>query len=267
LSQRCAVCDQLLLEDDLVCWQCGHPVAGENASALGVKPVREEAATRKVQLSPRMVYTGLTVLVIAAALFITAYLGRQPRAQLGLAELPPGWVWVRGGTIRVTFFLPDAWEVIIARNDGQEANLNALVSSTPALQDAFQPLGLLDGTLSTAFYGHGPIPGEPAESGLVLVARSRALNQLTPAEMLALAARGADESGLSLEAAREVENFDQSYVYLAVTMDTVAGSRRCQQRFYPGRTETVLVTACARPESRVQSHLDSILGSFQRLAR
>jgi hypothetical protein len=267
LSQRCAVCDQLLLEDDIVCWQCGHPVAGENVSALRAEPVGEEAASRKVQLSPATVYTGLTVLVIAAALFVTAYLGRQPRAQLALSELPPGWVWVRGGTSRFTFFLPEAWEVIIARNEDQEAELTTLVRSTAALQNAFQPLGVLDGTLITTFYGHGPIPGEQAESGLVLVARSRVLNQLSTDEMLALAARGADELGLSLEAAREVENFDQSYVYLAVTMDTVAGSRRCQQRLYPGRTEMVLLTACAGPESRVQRHLDSILGSFQRLSR
>jgi hypothetical protein len=262
---RCAVCDQLLLEDDTACWQCGAAVAPRGEAAATVAEPEWPSPRQQRELSPRSVYLGLTVLVIGAALLVTAYLSRQPRAEIDRSALPPGWVWVRGGSAQFTLMLPQRWEVISARSEGQEDNLDRMIDDSAELSSALQPLGEVDTSLRPLFYGQGPLVDVPWESGLVLVARSRNLNQLEDGEIAALARQLAQEMALDLDAAREVRNFEQSYVYLSLTDEAPAAPRRCQQQIYPGQTEALLVVACARPDERFQETVDQILGSFQRL--
>jgi hypothetical protein len=262
---RCAVCDQLLLKDDTVCWQCGSPVAPRGETSEVVAEPGWPVPRQERKLSQRSIYTALTIFVIGAALLVTAYLARQPRAEIDRSALPPGWVWVRGGSGQFTLMLPQRWEVVSTRREGQEDNLARLVDGSAELSSALKPLGDVDTSLRLIFYGHGPLVDVPWESGLVLVARSRNLNQLEDGEIAALARQLAEEMALDLDAAREVQSFERSYTYLSLTDQTEGAPRRCQQQIYPGQAEALLVVACARPDERFQETVNQILGSFQRL--
>ncbi|MDT8306693.1 MAG: hypothetical protein RRC07_12220 [Anaerolineae bacterium] len=267
MSRRCPVCDQFLLDDDAVCWQCGQPVAGAKATATSTAPARSDRREEQQerQISPRAVYGTLTVLIVAAALYLTGFLGRQPRVQTTLTDLPDGWTWIRGAESDYTFFLPEEWEVLMAVNRSQEDELDAVVQAVPGLDGAFYPLSRLDTQLRTIVYAHGPIPVEPSETGSVLVARSRALNQLTPRELVALAATAAQELDVTLHAAGEVETFERSYIYFDAARDSAGNRQRCQQHLFQGTEEMLWISACGPAGSRYQRDLTAIAGSFQRL--
>lgn len=267
MSLHCPVCDQLLLEDEIVCWQCGHPIAGTTRAAPTAPPARSDRdeARKEFQFSPRAVYTTLTVLIIAGALYLTAFLGRQPRAQAGLTDLPSGWTWITSVENDFTFFLPEDWEVLLAANSSQEAELDAVVRATPGLYAAFYPLSRLDQQRRVVLYAHGPIPDEPLETASVLVARSRVLNHLSPQELVSLAATAAQELDVTLHTVGEVETFEESYIYLDAATDRAGDRQRCQQQLFQGTEETLWITACGRPDSHYQRVLSAIVGSFQRL--
>lgn len=264
MDRRCAHCDQLLLPDDTVCWQCGRALSDTSGSATARDVWRETG--RELQLSPRLVYGGLTLLLTIAALLLIAFLGRQPRLQAARTDLPAGYAWFRNSRNDFTLFLPQTWELLDAGTGDRQSAMDLLVETEVELRTSYHPLGLLDEELHTLFYAAGPMPGESSVEGRLLVARSQALNQLSPAELMAVAEAGAVELGVTLQEAQEVEDYDQSRVILDVVMDTDDGPRRCQQHLYPGAQELLLVSACAPPEPLYQQTLSEILGSLQRLS-
>ncbi len=264
MDRRCPYCDQLLLSDDTVCWQCGRALAGANETATA-RDLWQEAG-RQLQLSPRLFYGGLTLLLVVAALLLTAFLGRQPRLPAARTDLPAGWAWFRNSHNDFILFLPRTWELLDPGTAERQAAVDWLMESEAALRRSYEPLGLLDDELQTIFYATGPLPSQPHAEGLLLVGSSRALNQLSPAELLSVAASGAAQLGLALETAQEVEEGGESHVLLDLLLESDAGARRCRQQLYPGVRELLLVVACAPPESGPQQTLAEILGSFQRLS-
>lgn len=264
MDRRCPRCNQLVLPDDTVCWQCGRALL-EESEAVAAREVWRKAG-QQPQLSPRLFYGGLTLLLVVAALLLTVFLGRQPRLQAARTDLPAGWAWFRNSHNDFTLFLPRTWELLDPGTEDRQAAMDQFVESEVELRHSYNPPGLLDDALQTIFYAAGPIPGRPSAEGYVLVGSSRALNQLSPAELLSVAAAGAAEMNLTLEAAHEVEEGGESYVLLTVLMETDEGSRRCQQQLYPGVQELLFVVACAPPENPAQQTLADILGSFQRLS-
>lgn len=264
MDRRCPYCDQLLLPDDTVCWQCGRALA-DTAGSGTARDVWQEAG-RQLQLSPRQFYGGLTLLLVLAALLLTAFLGRQPRLQAARTDLPTGYVWFRNSRNDFTLFLPQTWKLLDPGTGDRQAAMDLLVETEAGLRTSYHPLGLLDEELHTMFYAAGPLPGQDSAEGHLLVARSRALNRLSPAELTAVAEAGAAELGITLEEAQEVSLNDRKGVVLTVVMDTDNGPRRCQQRLYPGAQELLLVAACAPPDPLHQQTLFEIFASFQRLS-
>lgn len=264
MDRRCPHCNQLLLPDDTVCWQCGRALAETGGLAAG-REVWQEASQR-LQLSSRLVYGGLTVLFVLAALLLTAFLGRQPRLQAAKTDLPDGYAWFRNSRNDFILFLPETWELLDPGTGDRQAAMDLFVASNPALRSSYDPLSLLDDDLHTIFYAAGPLPGREGAEGLLLVARSRPLNQLAPAELLSLAAASAAERGVTLQEAQELQDFGKSHVFLDVVTNTGEGPRRCQQHLYPGVRELLLLSACAPPDAPYQQTLSAILGSFQRLS-
>jgi hypothetical protein len=267
VNRRCPVCDQPLLEDETVCWHCGHAAGQASPAAATAPPAGPRRATAEadVRLSPKLFYGVLTAVIIAAALYLTAFLGRQPLAHGSRTDLPAGWVWLTSGQNDFTFFVPATWEVRQAMGDEETATLTALVHTTDGLARALQPLSRLDYQLRVTLYARGPLPVEQTEPGFVLVARSRALNKLAAGDLVNLAVTAAEELGVTLAAAGEVVLFDQRYVY--VDAITIVGEQRqrCQQQLFHGTEEMLWITACGPPEDRFQRDLAAILGSFQRL--
>jgi hypothetical protein len=264
MDQRCPHCDQLILPDDTVCWQCGRALVEARRTATA----REgwQATSRELQLSPLRFYGSLTLLLVLAALLLTAFLGRQPRLQAAITDLPAGWVWIREDNHDFTLFLPETWELLSPTGENQQESMDLLVESTPELRASLLPLGALDREMHTTFYATGPLQDQAGTRGLILVARSRALNQLSPSELQSVATASAADLNVTMQEARQVEHFDKSHVFLDVLVETDAGPLRCQQQFHPGALEILIVTACAPQEARYQETITAILSSFQRLS-
>lgn len=266
---RCAICDQALLEDEPVCWQCGSPVAPRPAPDAPVAPAAEPqwpVSRPERKLAQRRVYVTLGILIVGAVLLFAAYRARQPNAERNGATAPPGWAWVGGGSAGFTLLLPERWEVVSARSERQEVNLASMVADTAALSSALQPLSEADTSLRPVLYAHGPLLEVPWENGQALVARSPNLNQLENGAIVALAQQLAREMALELDAARVVGSRAQGYVYLSLNGEVEGAPRRCQQRIYPGPVEALLIVACARPDAGFQETVNQILASFQPLA-
>jgi hypothetical protein len=274
MTYRCPYCDQSLLEDETVCWQCGNPIqreAAEKQPAVRESWRRDE---RRLSLSALTVYAVFSALVIVSALGATVYLGGQPRLQAGAdAELPENWLWVNESDNDFLLFLPESWRVSDPESEGGEARLTMSVVGDPEWREAMQPFGQLDEQLTYSFMARGPVPPEAAASAeaVVLVARSRLLNQLAPAEMVALAEDLAAESGMTLVESNlvaAVPGIEAEHVSLVVESDPAGGDVpvRCQQQLIPGSLYVLLVSACTRAEPRYQTTIGLIMDSFQRIA-
>lgn len=279
MPQRCRYCDQILLEEESVCWQCGRPVAEVDGSASPPpKPaVRAEGQTqqeRRLSFSALAVYALLTALVIVAALLVTIYLGQQPLLQAGAsAPLPEGWLWVNEDSNDFLLVLPESWQLIDPQTEAEEASLTELIESRPQWQQSVLPLSQLDEELSYVFLAQGQVPPDAASDAeaVVLVAHSRLLNQLTPAEMAAVVEDLAHESGVSLVEAdlvASVPGVEPEHLSLLVELPAGADAEafRCRQQFVPGAVYAFLLTACSRPETQYQTSISRISDSFQRLA-
>lgn len=72
MSRRCPNCDQRLLEDEDVCWQCGARLEAQAADSPAAQQVEPEQTMFERSL---LVYGALTVVVALAALLLTLYLG------------------------------------------------------------------------------------------------------------------------------------------------------------------------------------------------
>lgn len=250
------------MADETVCWQCGRPVArGTEPASGGTAQELWQEASRELKLSPQLVYGGATLLVVVGLLLVTAFLGSQPRLQAARTDLPAGWAWVNGPSNDFTLFLPGTWQIVIPSGDNQQAALNDLVGSTPYLQSAYRPLGILDEELDTVFYAEGQIPNE-RETAFLLVGRSRLLNQLGAGETIAVAESSAPGLNMTVRDAYLIEQPEKSHVYFDLQMGE---ELRCQQQFIRGKLEALLVTVCTRPEARYQETAKAILDSFQRL--
>lgn len=278
MTRRCRYCDQVLLEDEAVCWQCGRPVAEQESPAAATnKPLRESWYRKEedsFSFSALSVYTLLTILVVAGATLATLYLGRQPRLELGTGEtLPPEWLWVNENNNDFLLALPRAWRLIDPETDPEEAALKELVLSRPSLQRSLQPWAQLDEDLAIAVFAEGLVPptAPPQSEATVLVARSRLLNQLTLSEIVALAPE--------LEATSETELVEAMLVaatpglqeehatfIVDIAHAGTDGVFRCRQQIVPGRVDSYILSTCADPGARFQTSIDRIDNSFQRLA-
>jgi|GEM_PF-1927973 len=274
MTHRCPYCDQRLLEDETVCWQCGRQVEPPTTPQQPAVRERWQQEKSTFSLSAVTIYSALTALIISGALLATIYLGKQPRLQAGAnVELPEGWLWVNESSNDFLLFLPESWRLIDPESERGEASLEASIASHPKWRRVMQPFGRLDEGLSYVFLAEGQVPPEATNSvdAAVVVAQSRLLNQLSPAEIVSLAEDLAAENEITLienERIAALPGIEEEYVALVVETEDPAGtgeSLRCQQRLIPGQLDLFLVSSCSRPESQYQATIRQITDSFQRL--
>lgn len=236
MTHRCPYCDQTLLEDETVCWQCGRPV--EPPTTPQQPAVRERWPQEKSTFSlPAVtIYSTLTALIFFGALLATIYLGRQPRLRAGAnVELPEGWLWVNESSNDFLLSLPESWRLIDPESERGEISLRSSIASHPQWRPAMQPFARLDEELSYVFLAEGQVPPDATNSvdAAVVVAQSRLLNQLSPAEMVSLAEELAAEDGITLMETERIAagpGTEEEYVALVVETEVPGGageSLRC----------------------------------------
>lgn len=263
MTQRCTNCNQLLLDDDTACWQCGQPVMGGGANTGAARATAAPKPSQPTTDVPALlVYSILTVVVILLALAVTIYLGRQPLVQATSQRAPDGWLLVANVNRDFTLIQPENWMMVDAdASDQPDDPLNQVLDRNPIYATVLAPLGELTDELYTLYIAASEPLTTTRPGAFLVVVRSRTLNQLTPDDALRRAAALAEANGLTLYNAEYVDNYDKSHVYLNLLIPTEAGLLHCQQQFIPGRGDSLLLSACGSD----QNEIGQILDSFQRL--
>lgn len=263
-SKRCPYCDQLLMEDEAVCWSCGRQTgvalpeaeAQEAAQATRQKP---EGRSKGRPPSAVVIYTGLTLAVILGALILTAFLGRQPRLQAASIRPPDEWQRVTNTDETFTLFLPAGWRLFDSGNNEQRATLERLLAANDVFRDALHPWReVRDVEAIFLAASDPPVAGGPPEE-LFVVARSTALNRLTYAELISVVEQG----NVIVSAAEVEEDYDRRYAYIQLR---TPGALACQQQFIHGDEELLLAAFCGRSEEPSNATLQLVRRTFQRLS-
>ena len=260
MSRHCPRCDQLLLDDETVCWQCGYELG--MAVEERQPTIRESWQGQKqgFQVSALVVYAGLTVAVITVALLVTTFLGRQPQLQDARVTLPPSWSFVSNRARTFTVALPQEWSLL--DGEDEDGRLRQLVAENRSLSAATAPLGTLtDDTIPIFLAGSEPLA---APGMFLLVAHSETLAQLTEEEAASLVGESEWPDTLVVSNVTVVENYDKRHLFFEVEQpDVGAAGLFCRQQFTSG----LLIALCSRPDAMGRETADTILQSFQRLTR
>ena len=259
-AMRCPRCDQQLLPDEVVCWQCGYRIRED----VEGKAVEERAVANPGLPTPVIVYGLLTAFVIVAALLVTASLGRQPRLQAAGVPLEDGWQVVADDAQTFSVYLPQTWTWFdVSDGEGEQA-IAQLLASAPEYLKATEPLTGYVEDEEVLFLAQGSdAPGLGSGLGAFLVAvRSETLNGLTPGEAIGLARENKD----LVTEARQVNDIDRSYVALRIEYDEQNGELHCRQQFTTGEQFALLLAFCYTPGRFREDAANTIMQSAQRLA-
>ncbi|MDX1686728.1 MAG: hypothetical protein R3248_01985 [Candidatus Promineifilaceae bacterium] len=256
MPKRCPHCDQLIMEDEAVCWNCGQPTGVDPPETESEK--EQEETTRTLLLSPVAIYTALTAVVIVSALLLTTLLGRLPRLQAAGIQPPEEWQRVTDENETFTLFLPPDWRFVDPGNEEERATLTRLLAENDRLRDALFPWYQVR-DLETLFLAASDPPEAAAQPDqLFLVARSATLNQLSYIELISVVER----SDVIISAAEIVDDFDRRYAYAQLRTRT---GLFCQQQYLLGDEELLLTAFCASPEEPSTNTLELVRRTFQRL--
>lgn len=280
---RCDNCGQPALDTDKVCWHCGRPLAGRDIEELDKIPVNQGWQQTK-SLGTIGGYIVVAVIVIVAAVLVTRSLGRQPKVSASVGERPPeGWEAVTDFNGRFTFHLPQEWRWFeqAQREERADPPLPALLEAGQLFGPGTNPFGAETDDLAIDFLAvpisdTAVFENEAAVTqalataeAFMLVARSKRLNRLTYTEM----AQFLLNSDYRILQAEQVEEIDRSYLTIAVETPLEGGDDfeflRCNQQFFLGREESMLVTVCAKDTAYTiyQRTFNDILTSFRRLSQ
>lgn len=264
MSTRCPHCDQLLMEDEAVCWNCGRPTGMASADREGQGEARREAQQAGEQderrpLSAIVVYAGLTAAVILGALLLTAFLGRQPRLQGATVQVPEEWQRMTNEGETFTVFLPDGWHVFDSGDAQERDTLARLLADNALFRDALHPWHEVR-DVEVLFLATSDPPetaGPPDE--LFMAARSAILNRLTYAELVSVV----EQSDVIISTAAVVDDYDRRYAYVQLRTPEAL---RCQQQFILGDEELLLAAFCARSEEPPAATWELLRATFERLS-
>lgn len=268
MSKHCPACDQLILEDETVCWHCGQPLGTNTTTSTAPATASEISPSpdlRRAVTSPLAIYAALSTLVIAAACLLTVLLGAQPRASAASSSPPDGWLAVVDRQRTISLFLPEQWQLWDATNEDERAEVNAIFERASIYREATAPLGMLATDVEPVLFATGAEATDYQEPGpFLLVAQSQTLNRLDRPEAIALARAG----GVPVLSATTVDDFEKRYVALLVAPAGEGDDTwRCQQQFTTGREKAVIVALCYRPGTIDVDALATIEESIQRIAR
>lgn len=268
MSTRCPHCDQLLMEDEAVCWNCGRPTGlasvdreGEGAAHGAAEETAQQGGEQgeRRPFSAVVIYVGLTAVVILGALLLTAFLGRQPRLQAASVQAPETWQRVTNGDETFTVFLPADWRFFDAGDAQQRDTLERLLAENALFREALHPWHEVR-DVEVVFLATSDPPeaaGPPEE--LFIVARSAILNRLTYFELVSVVEQG----DVIISSAEVVEDYDRRYAYVQLRTPEAL---RCQQQFILGEDDVLLAVFCARSEEPPATTLELLRTTFERLS-
>jgi hypothetical protein len=281
MNIRCENCGQLSLETDKLCWHCGRPLAGRDIEEPE-KVAVNQGWQQTQSWGAISGYVAVAVFVILAAILVTRILGQQPRVSANVGDrAPEGWEAVMDSNSRFTFYLPQAWTWFgpERRERRPDPPLSYLLETGPVFTLGTNPFGGETDDLEIDFLAV-PISDTAAfedESSLIealitadafmLVGRSQRLNDLAYEETVQFLLN----SDYRILEARQQEELDRSYLTIFVETPVEAADDfeflRCNQQFFLGRTESMLVTLCAKNTvyTSYQRTFSDILTSFRRL--
>lgn len=251
MSRRCPNCDQHLLADETVCWQCGAQVQPES-SVAPVTPTKNRAATWRSD--PLIIYGAVTALVLLTTLLLTAYLGRLPLAQTQMGNPPSGWVAVSDPARQVALFLPQDW----SRYTAPDEALTQVLEQHDFYDQALAPLVEYVEDEEVVLLATGARP-----TTFLIIARSVRLNRLSPADAAFLAGDGDDR----VVDAREIapaQGASQAAFLVELPTESAA-PLQCRQRFLRGIDSAFLFSLCSSENGLQEEAAGVILSSIQRL--
>ena len=246
MAKRCPQCDQLLLDDEFVCWQCGWRLGEAPAGTLSTT----SPPTPNFSLSPTHIYTTILALLIGLVLWLTAALGSQPLVQANTTDRPPaGWFIFTSNDHQFTLFLPKTW----GRYEAGDPELERVIAADPFYQEVTQSLGN-DWQARLLVVPHEVVIASRPEAFLLISYHSRLLSlNLAEAQSVVESRPGVLETNL-------IDNFNKSHLFINWT--TADGNWSCQQQLF---SVGFLVNACSPNPSPHKANLSLMQDHFQPL--
>lgn len=248
MSRHCPNCDQRLLADEQVCWQCGAQLQPQTDSA----PVTTAAGSaRKWRSDPLVIYGAITGFVILVALLLTAYLGRLPRSQLTVGNPPDGWVIAGDQPHPFALFLPEDWSLHVE----EDAALRTALRQHDFYGRALSPLMDYVEDEEVVLLATGAQP-----TTFLIVGRSPRLNRLSTGDAATLA-RADDEPVLD---SRQLESQGAPQAEFRIELETDdSGPLQCRQRFLRGLDAAFIFSLCTSSTGLQEEAADTILSSIR----
>ncbi len=281
MTDTCQNCGQPALETDTICWHCGQPLAR--------KKDKTNQAVEKTAVSPESLpslplqsiaaYSGLTLIIIIALLWVMQDLGQQPQVVRGLSSsLKPGWTAVTDHNQLFTLNMPAQWQKLDRTDPLQEETFITTLRQNSQYQSALAPYDAMADDrqlLLLAQADQTETDTETAVPAFILVTRSRQISQLTPNEVTTQLEAG--PAGLELQRVNLEASVDgrEQVTYIAA-LPYENQTLRCQQLFYLSENDSdnddpasYLIIGCVSQDSypTYTNIFHDILVSFQPLLR
>ncbi|MDJ0753793.1 MAG: zinc ribbon domain-containing protein [Ardenticatenaceae bacterium] len=287
---RCPNCQQPLLPDDVVCWQCGtrlEPAAEPEVETTiqdqwvseGGGLLTDKAGNTQVTV----VYTALTAGIMALLLLVIWQLQRAPLSQVSFRDaIPIGYQVAVDQQTRITFDMPRSWQGLDPLVAEERSILDGyLTSQDKVFSEAIQPWEDLLGSLDLMYLAVPEAKFEAGQSAFVIVLGSQDLANLSE-EVLQTLVTQAD--WLTVRQMMYVEDSDKSHLRLDFVTFPLDAERQavfsgfvylCSQQIVSGREQGVILAVCI-PQRTSQSSLevrnaqalrDNVLESFQYLRK
>jgi len=281
MNPRCENCGQLALETDKVCWHCGQPLPGRDIEAPE-KVTVNKGWQQTQSLGTISGYIAVAVFVILATLLVTHALGQQPRVSANVGErAPEGWEAFTDFRSRFTFYLPQDWTWFEQerREKRSDPPLPFLLENEQFFTLGTNPFGAETDDIEIDFLAvpisdtavfeteEQLIDAILTTDAFMLVGHSARLNTLTYTETVQYLL----SSDYNILEAELVQDLDRSYLTDIVENPVETAEAfdllRCNQQFFLGRDDSLLVTLCAKNTAylRYQRPFNEILTSFRRL--
>lgn len=282
MNIRCENCGQLALENDKVCWHCGRPLSGRDIEEPD-KVAVNQGWQQTQSLGTIGGYVAVAIIVILAAVLVTYNLGQQPKISANVGErAPEGWEVITDFRTRFSFYLPQDWTWFEQERREKRADppLSFLLENEQFFISGTNPFGAETDDLEIEFLAvpisnTAVFEGERAltealvtADAFMLVAYSQRLNDLTYEETVQFLLN----SDYRILEAEQEEEIDRSYLNVFVETPVESGVDfeflRCNQQFFLGIEESLLVTLCAKNSdyTAYQRTFNEILTSFRRLS-
>jgi len=281
MNTRCENCGQLALETDKVCWHCGRPLSGREIEEPE-KVVVNKGWQQTQSLGTIGGYVVVAAIVIIAALFVTRALGQQPKVSANIGDrAPEGWEAYSDFRTRYTFFLPQEWTWFepARRENRSDPPLAYLLENGRYFTSGTNPFGLETDDIEIEFLAV-PISDTAAfeneeqlldalftTDAFMLIGHSSRLNNLVYTDTVQYLLNS-DYDNLEAELIQEL---DRSFLTVSVENPVETAEDftflQCDQQFFLGRNESLLVTLCAKDTryTLYQRPFNEILTSFRRL--